>query len=212
VQFLKKTPSQTVFLVGAVVLPISILVAVQEMGFSLLNEKHCVGVVGAWYILVAAIMAHVSRYTWGKCTVVLYAFLIALSLFHFYLQPEIYSRRSNFTALNCFLTEMLNEDDLFICYSRHSKNQPDYLTILDKAEHCIDLYQDKPTDIGLREYVASFCDSYSGKIYFIYSTITRSWVDPDNCVLSFLMNQYDFTIKHYGRNLKLYEFSSEKAD
>lgn len=209
VQLLKKARSQTVFLILAVIIPIATLLTVQETGFSMLNEKHCAGVVGAWYVLLAAIIVHISRYTWGKCAIVLCAYLICVSLFHFYFQPEIYSRRSNFTALNSFLTEVLKDDDFLIGYHLSSERKPNYLPILDKADHYIDLYQDNPTDVSLHEYVASFFDSYSGNIYLIYDSRLRPGIDPDNHVLSFLIKQYDFTLKHYGRNLKLYEFSQK---
>ncbi|MDT8301697.1 MAG: glycosyltransferase family 39 protein [Sedimentisphaerales bacterium] len=211
-QLYRKARSKIVFLACAIVIPIIIMITVQETGFSLLNEKHCAGVVGAWYVLLAAIIVHISRYTWGKCAIVLYVYLICVSLFHFYFQPEIYSRRSNFTALNSFLTEVLKDDDFLISYHLSSERKPNYLPILHKAAYYIDLYQHNPTDVSLHEYVASFCDSYSGKIYLIYDSRLRPGIDPDNQVLSFLMKRYDFTLKHYGRNLKLYEFSSEKAD
>lgn len=207
VQLLKKTKSQTVFLVGAVVLPISILIAVQETGFSMLNEKHCAGVVGAYYVLLAAIILHISRFTWGKCAAILYACLVVVSLFHFYFQPEIYSRRSNFTALNSFLLGALKDDDLLICYHWYSKNHPNYLTIFDQADHFVDLYQDRPTDMSLPEYVTSVSAACSGKIYLTYYSIVRGWVDPGNCVLPVLKKQRDYVVKRYGRNLLLYEFS-----
>ncbi len=208
VQLLKKAKSQTIFLLGAVVLPISILLAVQETSFSMLNEKHCAGVVGAYYVLLAGIIVHISRFTWGKCAALLYACLVAVSLFHFYFQPEIYSRRSNFTALNSFLRGTLKNDDLLMCYHGTSKKQPNYnyLTIFDQADHFVDLYEDRPAGMNLPEYVASVNAACSGRIYLIYYSIVRGWVDPSNCVLPVLKKQRNFVVKRFGRNLSLYVF------
>ena len=207
VYLVRKVRSQTIFLIGAVVLPISILLAVQETGFSMLNEKHCAGFVGAYYVLLAAILVHICRFTWGKCTMLLYAYLVAVSLFHFYFRPEIYSRRSNFTALNSFLSGTLKNDDLLLGYRLSRERKPNYLTILEQADHIIDLYQDKPPDVSLPEYVASVDTACTGKIYLIYDSRLRPGIDPDNCVLSFMKKHRDFVVKHYGRNLLLYEFS-----
>jgi len=207
VQLLKKTKSQTVFLVGAVVLPILILLAVQETGFSMLNEKHFAGVAGAYYVLLAGIIVHISRFSWGKCAALLYACLVAVSLFHFYFQPEIYSRRSNYTALNSFLMDALKNDDLLMCYHWPSQNQPNPLTVLDGAGSFVDMYRDRPDGMYIGEYMASVDAACSGKIYLIYDSRTRRMTDSSNCVLPFLKKQRDFVVRRYGRNLSLYEFS-----
>ena len=209
VQLLKKAKSQTIFLLGAVVVPISILIAVQETGFSILNEKHCAGVAGAYGVLLAGIIVHISRFTWGKCAALLYTCLVAVSLFHFYFQPEVYSRRSNFTALNSFLQGTLKNDDFLMRYRGISKKQPNYnyLTICDQADHFVNLYEDKPAGMSLPEYVTSVSAACSGKIYLIYYSIERGSVDPANCVLPVLKKQRDYVVKPYGRNLLLYEFS-----
>jgi hypothetical protein len=210
VHLLKKDARRAIFLAGAVFVPIIILITGQETGFSMLNEKHCAGVVGAWYILLAASMVEISRYLWGKCAIVLYIFLIGMSLYHFYFQSEIYSRRTNFTALNSFLTETINKKDLLIVYHFSNERNPDYLPILDKAENYIDLYQDKPQNTSFKNFISSISDDCFGNIYLIYDSRLRPGIDPDNSVLSFLMKQREFNLLHYGRNLKLYEFSNQK--
>ena len=210
IQFFKKDRNKSIFLAGAVFFPILIMIAIQETGFSILNEKHCAGVVGAWYILLAAGLVQTSRYLWGKFAIALYIFLIGISLYHFYFQPEIYSRRSNFTALNSFLTETINEDDVLLAFHFSPERVPDYLPVLDNAGHYVDLYSDIPHDITVSDYVASKIKNCIGKIYLIYDSRLRPGIDPDNDILSFLKNHYEYKIKNYGRNLKLYEFSEQK--
>jgi len=206
IQLLRKDKTKTLFLTGAVFIPILILIIVQETGFSMLNEKHCAGVVGVWYILLAAIIIQISRYIWGKCAVLLYVFLIFLSLSHFYFQPEIYSRRSNFSALNSFLTKTIKENDVLISYHLSPDRIPDYLPILEEANHYIDLYLDNPSDLSFPEYISSISSNCTGKIFLIYDSRLRPMTDPDNYVLSVLTNQYQFIVRDYGRNTKLYEF------
>jgi hypothetical protein len=203
---LKKAESEAVFLVGAVVVPIGILLAIQKAGFSLLNEKHCAGAVGAYCLLLAAIMVQISRFHWGKCVVVLYAYLVGVSLSHFYLQPEIYSRRSNYTALNSFLQDTLENADCLVCYHWSSENQPNPFTVFERANSCVDMFRDRPDGMSLAEYVASVSASCSGTIYLIYDSRARLLVDPSNCVLPFLKKHRDFAVKRYGHNLLLYEF------
>jgi hypothetical protein len=212
VQLFKKARSQTLFLIGALAIPILIMLVVQETGFSMLNEKHVAGVAGAYYVLLAAIMVHISRFAWGKCAIGLYAYLVALSLFHFYFQPEIYSRRSNFTALNSYLTGELEDSDLLIGYHLSREREPNYLTILDKTDKFVDLYLDKPAETGLIEYVSNLHAACTGKIYLIYDSRLRPMVDPANCVLPFLKKHHDVSMKHYGRNLLLYEFSEKERE
>lgn len=207
VYLVRKVRSQTIFLIGAVVLPVSILLAVQETGFSMLNEKHCAGFVGAYYVLLAAILVQISRFTWGKCAVVLYIYLIALSLFHFYFQPEIYSRRSNFTALNSFLSGALKDDDLLISYHWSSENHPNPFTVFKQARSVVDIYNDRPDGLNIAQYIASVDAAYPVRIYVIYDARMRVMVDPGNSVLSALSKQRECTIRRYGRNLQLYEFS-----
>jgi hypothetical protein len=207
VQLLKKAKPQAILLTGAVVVPIAFLLAIQKTGFSILNEKHCAGVVGAYYVLLAVIIVQISRFTWGKCAILLYAYLVAVSLFHFYFQPEIYSRRSNFTALNSFLLGMLEKDDYLMCYHWSSANQPNPFTVFDKASHLVNLGNDKPDGMSLAEYTASVSSTCLGRIYLIYYSAARGWVDPGNCVLPVLKKQRDCVMKRYGRNLSLYEFS-----
>ncbi len=207
IQLHRKARSKTVLLAGAVIIPIAVLIAVQETGFSLLNEKHCAGVVGAYYVLLVAIIVQISRHTWGKVAVLLYIFLVGISLFHFYFEPEIYSRRSNFTALNSYLTGELKDSDLLIGYHLSRERKPDYLTILDKADNFVDLYLNKPTDTSLVEYVVSLDAACIGKIYLIYDSRLRPLVDPSNSVLSVLKKHREYAMRRYGRNLQLYEFS-----
>lgn len=193
---------------GAITLPIMILIIVQETGFSILLAKHCAGVLGAYYILLAAIMTQIFKYKWGKVIIILYFCITGLSLYHFYFQPEIYSRRSNVVAMNKEIQNTLSDEDYVMEYYRPKDIEPNYLTSLAQATNHVLLRDDLPEDMSLDEYVRDIHSECAGKILLIDSVMTRRIVDPNGCVVRVLKENRNHVLKRYGRNLSLHVFTA----
>jgi hypothetical protein len=210
--YLRKNRKDAYFLAGSIVIPISILIIIQEAGFSILLEKHCAGVIGAYYVLLAAIIMQIVKYKWGKLVVILYCCIIGLSLFHFYFQPEIYSRRSNAIALNEYLQNNLYDMDYVVEYYGPKQSRPNYLTALAKVKNHIVLSDDMPRNATLEEYVQDVNSKCMGRIFLIDSVIMRRMVDPGGCVVSILEKNRHQTLERYGRNLKLHIFTKPTVD
>ena len=207
VRLLRKRTPETLLLTGAILLPVSILVMMQEVGFSLLNVRHCAGVLGPFCVLLSGVMINIWRSWWGKLGVALYGYLIAVSLVHFYFQPEVYSRRSNYSALNAFLLEELQEDDHLLTYHWSVGIKPNYLTAAATANTYVDLYRDRPQDLSMTEFIESIDANCTGRIYLVDSGAARRRADPQDRVVSFLEMHRDSATRRYGRNLSLYVFS-----
>jgi len=192
---------------AAVLVPVGMLILAQELGFSILNVRHCAGVFGIYCVLIAAILIELYKYKWGKFIILLYVYLIAISLYHFYFQPEIYSRRSNYIALNRELENNLNNEDYIIVYHRGTNEEPDYLPALRKTDNIKDIYKDLPTDTDINEYVYDIDLKCKGRIFLIANSATKNWVDPDNSLMSALQKERTYKTIKYGRNLSLYIFN-----
>ncbi|TKJ38115.1 MAG: hypothetical protein CEE38_04985 [Planctomycetes bacterium B3_Pla] len=206
--YLRKNRKDACFLAGAITLPIMILIIVQETGFSILLAKHCAGVLGVYYILIAAIATQLFEYKWGKVVVILYFCITGLSLYHFYFQPEIYSRRSNLVALNKEIQNTLRDEDHVMVYYIPKDIEPNYVTSLAQAENLVSLRDDLPIGLTLDEYVRDVHSKCTGKILLIDSVMTRRIVDPNGCVLSVLKENRHHILKRYGRNLSLHVFTA----
>jgi hypothetical protein len=206
--YLRKSRKDACFLAGAITLPIMILIIIQETGFSILLAKHCAGVLGVYYVLLAAIITQIFKYKWGKVVVILYFCITGLSLYHFYFEPEIYSRRSNVVAMNKEIRNTLRDEDYVIEYYRPKGYEPNYLTSLAQAENHVLLRDDLPEGMSLDEYVRSVHSECAGKILLIDSVMTRRIVDPDGCVVRVLKENRNHILKRYGRNLSLHVFTA----
>lgn len=205
--FLVKKDKKILMTSAAVLVPVGLLILAQELGFSILNVRHCAGVFGIFCVLIAAILIELYKYKWGKCIILLYVYLLAISLYHFYFQPEIYSRRSNYIALNTELETNLKNEDYIIVYHRGTNEDPDYLTALQNKDNIQDIYTDLPSDMDINEYVHNIDSKSKGRIFLIANNATKNWVDPDNSVMSALQKERAYIRLKYGRNLSLYIFN-----
>ena len=196
-----------VLLLCACVIPAAVLVAIGSTGYSIVREKYLIGVLGPYAVLLGVLGNQLITRWPGRCIALAFLVVTGVSLEHYFVHPEVYSRRMLFTALNVQLNEAVSKDDMTVAY-HVIRWDPWYLTFLDRADRKhVDLYDDViQKGSNIVQYTESIDKQCPGRIFLIGDEGPRLWLDRSGQVLQVFCKDRAFHTKKFGRNLVLYIF------
>lgn len=205
-QTAKKYPRTLLFLFASIIIPSAGIIITGQLGYTIVREKYLMGVLGGYLVLLSAIFGELIIHKKGRISIIAFLLVIGISLFHYFISPEEYSRRMMPSALNQEITNLVGKNDVIIVYHIR-RSIPDYYTILDGDYKYINVRNDIVKGMTLEEYSYQIESNAGDKIFLIAAEGMRNMVDPKNIILSTLKSRRDWERKKYGRNLSLYVFS-----
>jgi hypothetical protein len=198
------------FFVFGMITPITVGIVVGSSGRNLIREKH---LAVAWicnFFLLLFAFDYLLRTKKGMIFVACYMLVVFLSLFHYLVYPNEYSRRMDWTGLNRTLEEQITNSDLILLYTRNLKSLSlNKMRILDGHIKQKNIQVDKPPNAPLSEYLKIINKSVDGTIYLINHEEQRLIVDPNGEAINILKTLRSNSEQRFGHNLILYIFKSK---
>jgi hypothetical protein len=136
-----------------------------------------------------------------------YMSVVFLSIFHYLVYPNEYSRRMDWTGLNRTLEQQITNFDLILLYTGNLKILSlGKMRILDHHTKEKNIQEDKPPNVTFSEYLKTLSKSTDGTIYLINHEEQRLIVDPNGEAINTLKTLRFNSEQRFGRNLILYIF------
>jgi len=224
IQFARKSPKTFFFLLGYIILPSAGIVIIGQLGYTIIREKYLIGVLGAYLILLSAIFKELTQKRMGWIPVLCFALVIGISLYHYLVLPEEYSRRMMTSALNQEIISMAEKSDTIVTYHMNGqhliplpfpyyqtgKYGLHYYTFLDKGYNFIDINDEIPEGLSLQKFADQIDRKGENRIFLISVDSVQNWIDPERIVMKTFERRRELQGKRFGRNLKLYIFSKPR--
>jgi 4-amino-4-deoxy-L-arabinose transferase-like glycosyltransferase len=206
----KERPVIFWFLLSGIIIPVIAGLVATKAGLFLIREKYLAIIWAPYIMLIVLSFGFMKREKWGLVIIGAYLCIVLVSLYHFTVMPNEYTRRMDWTGLNKTLSQQLSPQDkvLYYCFA------PQYLsmgkmTSLEKAGTVINVAVEKDArpSTELRQIAEQIASSTSGNIFIIDNETERNLTDPGNEIYSSLKKGKVVRAERFGRNLALYEFS-----
>jgi 4-amino-4-deoxy-L-arabinose transferase-like glycosyltransferase len=198
------------FFALGMILPITIGVVAGSSGRNLIREKHLAVVWICNFFLFLFAFDYLIRTKKGVIIVACYMSVVFLSIFHYLVYPNEYSRRMDWTGLNRTLEQQMTNPDLILLYTDGLKSLSlGKMGILDSHIRQGNIQIDKPPNVPLSEYLKALSQSTGGTIYLINHEEQRLMVDPNGEAINILKTLRFDSEQRFGRNLILYIFKPE---
>jgi len=169
---------------------------------------NCAGNRWEYWVLLAAVFKELTKKRVGRFVVWAFFAVVAISLYHYFVFPEIYSRRMMPDDLNAKIEHSISRNDCIISY-RLPRRSPNYFAVLNDDILYIELQTECPDKKSLKECALQKDRNCTGKIYLISYEKYRHTVDPEGDLFRTLSVKRDFEKHKFGRNLSLFIFSSK---
>jgi hypothetical protein len=209
-QLLRRQP-RTVLLLCGIFVPVTLALMGIIMGTFMAKEKYLIGTIG-WYIVLAASAFETFRKSWiAGGTVFLYLALVAVSILHYAVYPNEYSRRADWTGLRRFLHAHVNKGDAVLLYRVNRDSAVDVRPSV-KGVRIVDIREYKPEQLGIGEFIEEIEESCQGHVYLVNREVDRHWLDPQRKAIHALKKRRAFEEWRFGRPLSLYIFHQRRED
>jgi uncharacterized membrane protein len=210
IRFTNRDPRTFLFLLTFIILPSVGITLAGQLGYAIIREKYLIGVLGAYLVLLSAIFKELIQKKLGWVPVLCFAAVIGISLYHYFVLPEIYSRREMHSALNQQILNQAKISDTIVTYpisEKYIKTGTLYYTFLNKGYRYIDIDDELTEGITLEQLAKKINERSDQKIFLISRETVRNLVDPKNILLQTFKRQREWQRKRFGRNLSLYILS-----
>lgn len=182
----------------------------EALGFYLIREKHLAVVWGSYFVLLLLALRYLSSTKTGLFVIACYGVVVMVSMVHYVVYPNEYSRRMDWTGLNLALEGKINHSDSVLFYA----SDPQILSlgkmkVLEKNVRTVNIVGDKPEKMFFAEFVKLIDTSTGGTIFLINNETERHTVDPKSELIRTLMSRRTTSERRFGRNLVLYEFKRD---
>jgi hypothetical protein len=205
VQYAKRQPRTLFFLLSFILLPTAGIILAGQLGYAIIREKYLIAIIGPYLVLLTAIGKELVQRRMGWIPITSFALVIAVSLYHYTVFPEKYSRRMMPSALNEKIIRLADRQDLIISY-HISEHEKFYFTFLEKDYNYIDIKEDIKAGMSLIHYIKEIDQKHGKKVFIINNEMRRNWIDTHNVVLNYFKRTRKWKNLRFGRNLSLFIF------
>lgn len=190
----------------SVVVPGILLLCGVLAGSFAAREKYLIGAVGTFLILVAVVFQGASRSLIRLSIATAYLSVVAISLFHYTVQPNIYSRRMDWGGVRTLLGTEMKTNDALLLY-RFERAETRQISPNVEGILLVDLDSEIESGRKLRAIVRELSDVCQGRIFLVNNAVHQVYLDPGQKVLACLEEERTFERHSFGRNLSVYIFS-----
>jgi hypothetical protein len=173
------------------------------------KEKYLIGAIGFYIVLVASAFGTFRKSWVTRGIAIPYLALVAISILHYAVYPNEYSRRVDWTGLRAYLSTSIRQGDIALFYRDHQGEPLDVRPNM-KGVKVVYIRTDKPERSRIGEFVAQIDESCQGHIYLINREIDRYSIDPKSETIQTLKQRRLYERKRFGRNLSLYVFKDQQ--
>lgn len=197
------------FLLCSIVVPGVLLLLGVLGGCFVAREKYLIGVVGTYMVLVAVTLYGARRSWMLRCVAATYLLVVAVSLVHYTVYPNVYSRRMDWTGVRELLRAEIARGDALVLYraegdaTRQVNPETEGIWIVDIQAKVQEGY-----DAG--DFIRDLAGVCQGRIFLVNNEIHRVYMDPQQRVIHSLKEERSFEKHDFGRNLSVYIFFPQR--
>jgi hypothetical protein len=199
------------FLLCSIAVPVALGLAGIVAGAFIGKEKYLIGIVGPYLILVASAFGNVQRSWVARGTAAAYLFLILVSILHYTVYPNEYSRRADWMGLRRFLHAHVDKGDTVLFYRVERESSMDVRPNV-KGVRLVDIKGEKPEQLSVGEFTEEIEESCQGCIYLVNREVDRYWLDPRSEAIHTLKKRRSFDERRFGRPLSVYIFHQKQKN
>jgi len=197
------------FLLCSIVVPGVLLLLGVLGGCFVAREKYLIGVVGTYMVLVAVAFDGARRSWKLRGIAVAYLLVVAVSLVHYTVYPNVYSRRMDWTGVRELLHAEMAKGDALVFYRAESDATrqvgPDTEGI-----KIIDIQAEAQKGYDIADIVGELAGVCLGRVFLVNNEIHRVYLDPRQQVVHSLKKERSFERHDFGRNLSVYIFFPQR--
>jgi hypothetical protein len=208
INYTRESHETATFLIMSIVVPSLIVIILGQLGYSIVREKYFLGFMGGYWVLIAAVFKKLTNKRLGLIIVCAFFTVVVISLYHYFVFPEIFSRRMMPHDLNAQIEREIKENDCIISF-RTPHRSLRYFKVLNGDIPYIDLMTECRDKKSVEECALQVDSNCIGQIYLISYEFYRNQVDPKGAFITILAGRRDFEKLNFGRNLSLLIFSKK---
>ena len=196
-----------------ILIPVGLGLLGAASGFYLIREKHLAAVWVCYFLILLLALDYLARTKVGWLVIPCYAVVVFMSIFHYAIYPNEYSRRMDWTGLNRTLEREMSDSDCLLSYIDNLQ----YLSlgkmkVLDRDVKRISLRTDRPPDMSLSRFADQIDKSVDGTVFIVNNETDRHIVDPSSEVTRTLKTSRRVSEHRFGRNLILHMFKPKMPE
>jgi 4-amino-4-deoxy-L-arabinose transferase-like glycosyltransferase len=199
------------FLAGAVAAPPAIGIGASVAGLYLIREKHLAVIWAPLFLLTLMAFGQLKRRRLGWVPIAAYLALVGVSIAHYAVWPNQYTRRMDWAGLRAVLESKLGPADAVVLYQYdfddHAPGEPPLRT---KGATQVSLSARAAKGENPLAAAKSLDGEVKGSVYVVDDETDRLSVDPSNDLLLALRKDRPVQKAMFGRNLVLYEFGPKR--
>ena len=204
VAWIKRTAHVGLLACGVIV-PILAGIVAGLIGFFYIREKYFAGILGFYLLLIALALVRLAKRRIGWPVVAAYVVVVSVSIGHYILSPNEYSRRVDFSGVNEAIGRRIADGDAVVLFKTLGVRglEPSQMNhIAEGTIHIIRRGSDEavsPADRALEIQRQT-----DGTVFLVSREVGRNFVDPGGDVLRSLQQGRTTEATRFGRNLTLY--------
>jgi hypothetical protein len=209
IHFAKRDNKTFFFLLFYIILPSVLIIVAGQLGYTILREKFLIGGLGGYVVLLSAVFKELIQKKLGWVPIVCFTSVVGISLYHYFVLPEIYSRREMHSALNCVILKQADKNDTIVIYNiplTKKEFGPHYYSFIEAGYNYIDLASDISDGMTIKQYARQIDQKTKNRIFLISRETMRNFLDPKNIVFKEFASRREWIKRRFGRNLSLYIF------
>ena len=194
------------FLIG-IFIPVGLGLVAGKSGLYLIREKHLAVIWVFYFFLLLLVLRYLIRARFGWFVIACHFSVMLVSLFHYVVYPDDYTRRMNWTGLNRTLEREIGKKDVILFYNGDLQSLSlGNMRILEQDVKAINLQTDRPRGISLTGFAQLLGEKFKGTVFLINNETDRHAVDPNSEVIMVFRSIREICEQRFGRNLILYRF------
>jgi|GEM_PF-2312868 len=195
------------FFVLGVIIPVLLGLIAAKSGLYLIREKHLAIIWVFYFFLFLMALGYLVKRKWGWFVIGCHMILVLISIYHYILLPNEYTRRMDWTGLIQTLEQEAKQSDSVVLYLYDIEDESlKNITLWNQGIQKVNLHHDLPQNTSISDYAKYLNNKIRGTIYIVNNETDRLSVDPNSELLNTLMKYRSFSERRFGRNLILYDF------
>jgi hypothetical protein len=206
---LREKRRKLLFFALGILIPVALGLCAAWAGLFLIREKHLAIIWAPFFFLSLLLLDYMRERFWGKIAACAYLLVISVSLWHFLITPDDYTRMMNWTGMNGVIERQIKADDTVLYYIYDPRIQSaGGMASLDRSSHVlsIGLWNSANDENVLKNEAHRIEANARGRIFLVYNEADRNIVDPRNVVFNAFGEKRTVVPERFGRNLILYTF------
>lgn len=193
------------FFVLGVTIPVILGLIAAKSGMYLIREKHLAIIWIFYFFLFLMALDYLVKRKWGWFVMGCQMIVILISIYHYIIMPNEYTRRMDWTGLIQTLEQEAKQSDSVVLYLYDIEDESlKTVTLWARGIKKVNLKSERPSNISISDYAQYLNTTVLGSIYIVNNETDRLLVDPNSELLNSLMKYRSFSERRFGRNLILY--------